>query len=103
MGKFQGKYLMPARYRDAYIAAEQKVRRLKDRVEGVKTKMMLEDVEDPTELEKAQEELAEAQREADRLHCLWTTGKEPGDAAMGIVWRNSMGKVISHGGGEDQV
>lgn len=103
MGKFQGNYLTPARYRDGYIAAEQKVRRLRSRVEGVKTKMMLGDVEDPAELEKAQEELAEAQREADRLHCLWTTGKEPGAAAMGIVWRNSLGKVIGHEGGEDQV
>lgn len=95
MGKYRGNYLTPAKYRDAYIAADQKVRRLKSRVEGLRSKLMIVDYDEQPEVEaelnKAMEDFQAAKKEADRLHCLWTTGKEPGAAARGIVWRNSLG------------
>ena len=99
MGKFQGSFFNGTKYRDAYIAATQRVERAKARVEGVKTQMMVGAVEDMAELETAQKELAAAQREADRLHCLWTTGKEPEEIRSGSVreYRNALGKVVSRG------
>ena len=99
MGKFQGTFFNATKYRDKYIAATQWVERAKASVEGVKTRMMLGDVEGMEELETAQKELAAAQREADRLHCLWTTGKEPEEIKAGSVreYRDALGKVVSRG------
>lgn len=99
MGKFQGTFFDTTKHRDAYIAATQRVERAQASLEGVKTRMMLGDVEDQAELEKAQEELEAARREADRLHCLWTTGKEPEEIKAGSVreYRDALGKVVSRG------
>ncbi len=98
MGRFEGTYLKLASYRDAYIAATRAVERAGSRVEAVKTRMMLGDKAAEGGLDAAQEELAAAQKEAARLHCLWTTGLEPETARVGIVWKDSLGRVRPESG-----